>query len=43
MNTSAYESTVSMMSGLDDADLMLIKEFIIRISLPLVPVTVNNV
>ena len=32
MNTSAYESTVSMMSGLDDADLMLIKEFIIRIS-----------
>ena len=32
MNTSAYESTVSMMSGLDDADLMLIKEFIIRIA-----------
>ena len=32
MNTSAYEATVSMMSGLDDADLLLIKEFIIRIS-----------
>ena len=32
MNTSTYESTVSMMSGLNDADLLLIKEFIIHIS-----------
>lgn len=32
MNTSTYESTVSMMSGLNDADLLLIKEFITRIS-----------